>query len=169
MDPLSLVASLVAVATLGFQVGKGLAQVAHAVGTASEELTQYSAEVLSLSKLFSMVSAIVNGSNARLINERSLFEDLIHTCNRVLAPLDILQRSLNTFEARFRGSRTKLTHFGAIMEWQFRTKKKLIAYRKVIRWNHSILDTLLHLVMLQSQACTVERLDSLRYGLLSGA
>jgi hypothetical protein len=162
MDPLSMTASIIAVATLAFSVAKGLAQIEHPKRSTDQELLQFSTEVRSLADLFKMVGVAVSNSTGRHLEDRSLFADLLHICNRVLEPLNKLQKSLNTFNARFRDDRSKLTHLGVIIRWQFRTKDKLIVYREVLRWNHSVLDTLLQLVMFQSQSRTLERLESLR-------
>lgn len=125
-DPLSITASIVGLVTLGFQVVKGLYQIADAIGSAGEEVRLYAGEINRFSKLLNLIRAQILATPDIAFDSRSLIKDVIDICHKVLQPFHRLQNTLDAFLARFKQSPKKLKQFGFRVRWVFSDKRKLL-------------------------------------------
>ncbi|KAF2183328.1 hypothetical protein K469DRAFT_710852 [Zopfia rhizophila CBS 207.26] len=150
-DPLSVTACILTLATTGFVVAKGLYQLANGIGSAGEEVRAYAEEIDSFSKLLQRIKAeLQEGSNGASQYEQNLLLDIVGVCERVLGPLHRIQKILNPLLERFRDSPRKLRQFRLRVQWTFSSRAKLLFYRKALKGQHRLLDTMLELVILQA-------------------
>jgi hypothetical protein len=148
-DPLSIAASVVGIAAAGFQIAKGLYQIADGVGSAGEEVRIAAREIDAFSKLLTIIRAELSHSNIVSVNERGILQDILSVCNDVLQPLKRLQERLAPLLTRFKHTPGRLTSFGLRINYIFSCKDKLIYYRRILRDQTSVLNTLLSLMSLQ--------------------
>jgi hypothetical protein len=64
-------------------------------------------------------------------------------CDRVLTPLNRLQKTLKPLLVHFRSSPGKLRQLELRLRWVFSSRDKLLFYREVLKGQHRILDTTL--------------------------
>ncbi|KAB8239574.1 nucleoside phosphorylase domain-containing protein [Aspergillus alliaceus] len=149
-DPLSITASIIGIATLGFQIAKGLYKIADGIGSAGEEVRLYAGEINEFSKLLNHIRAQILATPDIPFSSRSLIKDVIDICDKVLQPFHCLQKTLESFFTRFKQSPNKLKKFGLGVGWVFCYKKKLLFYLDTLRNQHRILNTALDLANLQT-------------------
>lgn len=149
-DPLSITASIVGIVTLGFQVAKGLYQIADGIGTAGEEVRLYAGEINEFSKLLAHIRTEILTTPDIPFDSRSLIKDVVDICDKVLEPLHCLQEILKSFFTRFKQSPKKLKQFALRVRWIFRDKRKLLFYLDALRSQHRILNTALDLASLHT-------------------
>ncbi|KJK63836.1 hypothetical protein P875_00064708 [Aspergillus parasiticus SU-1] len=149
-DPLSITASIFGIVTLGFQVAKGLYQIADGIGFAGEEVRLYAAEINEFSKLLTHIRAQILATPDIPFSSRSLIKDIVDICDKILQPFHRLQNTLESFFARFKQSPQKLKQFGFRVKWIFHDKRKLLFYLEALRNQHRILNTALDLANLQT-------------------
>jgi hypothetical protein len=149
-DPLSIAASIVGIVTLGFQVVRGLYQIADCIGSAGKEVRLYAEEINQFSQLLSHIRAQILAAPDIPFNSRSLIKDVVDICDKILQPFHRLQNTLDSFFIRFKQSPKKLKQFGFRIKWVFCDKKKLLFYLDALRNQHRILNTALDLANLQT-------------------
>jgi hypothetical protein len=132
-DPLSIAAAVTGIAATGFAVANGLYTIADGIGSAGQEVRIYGDEVGAFSKL------LIRGRSELLqpahtsSEDTSLIKDVLDICDRILAPLERLQKTLSPLLVRFRESPGKLRQVGIRIHWIFSRKAKLLFYRGVER------------------------------------
>lgn len=150
-DPLSVAGSITGVVALGFQVAKGLYKLADGIGSAGKEVRAYANEVDSFSKLFRHVRQhVLEHTEGRKHETDSLIMDILSVCDRVLEPLQQIQRRLNPLMVKFRNSPSRLQSFNLRLQWMFSSKDKLLWLRGVLAVQHRLLDTTLEMMILHS-------------------
>ena len=150
-DPLSVTAAIVAVVTVGFQVAKGLHQLADGIGSVGMEARIYAEEIDSFSKLLQRIKEQVLQQPEQFSSfEMNLLQDIIDVCKRVLHPINRIQEKLNPLLTKFRSSQSWLRAFGLRAQWMFSAKDKLLFYRGALRGQHRLLDTTLELMILKA-------------------
>jgi cell division protein ZapA (FtsZ GTPase activity inhibitor) len=149
-DPLSITASIVGIVSLGFQVAKGLYQLADGIGSAEEEVRVYAGEINEISKLLNHIRVTILATPNVPFDSRSLINDVIDICDKVLQPFHRLQTTLLSFLTRFKQSPKKLKQFALRIKWVFCDKRKLLFYLDALRSQHRILNTALDLANLQT-------------------
>jgi hypothetical protein len=149
-DPISISGTAVRVISLGLTVAKGLYLIADGIGSAGREVRMYADEIDSFSKLLNRVTIELEKSSALPHDLQSLLNDVIGICDRVLTPLDSLQRTLKPLLTGFRDSPGKLHQFGLRIQRTFVTKDKLLFYREALQGQHRVLDTTLEIIILRS-------------------
>jgi hypothetical protein len=143
-DPLSITASIITLATVGFQIAKGLHQLANTIGTAGQEVRLYATEIDSFSKVLEMLRQEITSRPHNLSSKAGrLFESLVDICGRALDPMNRLQTNLNSMLVRFKDSPNKIRQFGLKIQWYFSAKDELLFYRDALRGQHRMLDTTL--------------------------
>jgi hypothetical protein len=150
-DPLSLTAAILAVVTAGFQVAKGLHQLADGIGSVGMEARIYAEEIDSFSKLLQRIKEQVLQQPEQFSSfEMNLLQDIVDVCKRVLHPINRIQQKLNPLLIKFRSSQSWLRAFGLRVQWIFSAKEKLLFYRGALRGQHRLLDTTLELMILKA-------------------
>jgi hypothetical protein len=114
-DPLSLMASLIAVATAGVQVSRTLFSIANVIGGASEEILSIGREISAFSGVLRDLHEFLDGTKD-LISMRAILNanHILRDCKNVFAKI---QRMLDSCSA---GPRT---NFGQNLQWSFRREK----------------------------------------------
>lgn len=148
-DPLSIAASVAGVVSAGFTVAKGLYQIASGIGSAGEEVRMYGDEVAGIAKLLYQIRSEILGTDGGSTETRRLLNDTIQLCDQVLVPLQRMLDTLKPLLARFSDTDNRLRQFGLRIQWSFRTKDKLLFYRRALNAQHKLLQTLLSLLSLQ--------------------
>jgi Fungal N-terminal domain of STAND proteins len=114
-DPLSLMASLIAIATAGVQVSRTLFSIANVIGGASEEILSVGREISAFSGVLRDLHEFLDDAKD-LISKRALLNanHILRDCKNVFAKI---QRMLDCCNA---GPRT---NFGQNLQWSFRREK----------------------------------------------
>lgn len=149
-DPLSISASLAGILSIGFSVAKGLYRIAEGIGSARQEVRIYADEIDSFSKLLGRVKDEVESTGDISDELQDLVTDVLSLCERLLAPLDRLQKALSPLLVRFRPSPGKFGHFVLKVRWFFMFRDELLVCRDALRGHHRILDTILEVMILKS-------------------
>jgi hypothetical protein len=161
-DPLSITASIIAVASASFSIAKGLCKVADALGSTGQEIHMYSREIDDFARLLKNVQWVMDSASGGSPDEGTLVQDVLDICHRVLDPINRLQKSLNRFLASFQHNRSKLHHFGLLARWYFRERRELLFFRGALQSQHRVLNTILELMVLRSQLATPSTVDARR-------
>jgi hypothetical protein len=147
MDPLTILQ----VIGHGLAISAGLYEIANGIGSSAREVRAFADEVDSFSRLLGCVKAELDRVEVDVtIDLRSLVNDVVSICGRVLQPLLKLQDNLKPLLAKFRDSPGKLRQVGLRLRWAFTTRSRLLFYRDALHGQHRILDTALALLTLQT-------------------
>lgn len=149
---LGLGASIIAVLTLTKKVVSGLRTLANGMGTAGLEVQSYSSEINDFAVLLERTQKTVQQATSASLTDHDLLKDLLEVCERVMDPLNLMQRRLNRYDTSFRQqqNRRKIRHFHTTVKWLFSTKQKIMYLRSVVQGQHRLLDTLLQLMVFRS-------------------
>jgi hypothetical protein len=143
-DPLSASASIITIIGTGFAIAKGLDQLADGIGTAGQEVRIYADEIDAFSRLLDVIRELLQRRLKQSWSRaENLLEDILHVCQRVLVPMEIVQATLTPLLSRFRSSPGKFRQFSLRVQWIFSTKEKLLFYRAALKGQHRLLDTTL--------------------------
>ncbi|KAL4875734.1 nucleoside phosphorylase domain-containing protein [Aspergillus karnatakaensis] len=148
-EAIGITASVIAIVTLGFQVAKGLYNVADQIGAAGAEVRMYAGEISDFAKLLNHIRTDILTLSNVPFNARTLIEDVTSVCDKVLQPFKRLQSTLDAFATRFKHAPGKLRNLGVRVKWAFSRKKELLFYLGALRSQHRVLDTALAIAKLQ--------------------
>jgi predicted nuclease with TOPRIM domain len=141
-DALGVAASIVAVATAGFQVAQALYQIAEGIGGAGREVRVYAKEVAVFSKVLNNIRNAILRPDVKSA-ELSLVKDITDICEDVLEPLNRIRKTLESLLERYRDSKRKLEQLKQRIHWYFSKRNKLLFYREALRGHQQNLDTVL--------------------------
>lgn len=150
-DPLSVTASVLAVATAAFQVAKALNELAEGIGSAGAEVRFYANELDSFAKLLRVIETHVSDrEDEASAVEHGLLLEIVGVCKRTLEPIKSVQTKLSPLLERYRDSHSKLRSFGLRIWWIFSKKGEMLFYRGALRRQHELLDTTLSSMILKA-------------------
>jgi Mg2+ and Co2+ transporter CorA len=151
-DPLSLTGSILAIVSTGIRVANGIHQLADELCAADSEIHSYADEIIGFTRLLQHVHTTVKDvpSSSDTLLEQGLIREALTICEKILTPLDQLQKTLNKHLEKLKPQSSKLKRFGTIVKWVFSSKKKVLFYRAALHFQHQLLDTILQLLTLRS-------------------
>ncbi|ETS82517.1 hypothetical protein PFICI_04393 [Pestalotiopsis fici W106-1] len=132
-DPLSIAASVVGLASVGFEIAKSLHGLADAVGSAGEQVRVYASEIEVFSRVLQLVRYQLHELQDVSINGLELLKDIVDICEDIVKRLHALMQSLGPLLSRFKDSKNKLLQFGIRLEWILTKKEKLLFYRATLK------------------------------------
>lgn len=146
-DPLSVAASVAGIVTIGFQIAKGLYDIADGIGTAGKEVRSFAGEIDAFSKLFARI-------RTRLLEDRSssrnpyadLIKDILDVCDQTLEPLKRLQEKLSPLLAKYCNSSSKIRSLAFRIRWIFSSKDHMLSLRSILETQQRLLDTTLEMM-----------------------
>lgn len=131
-DPLSIAASVVGLASVGFTIVKCLCGVADDIGSAGYQVRAYASEInVFLGLLESIRYPLLEIENVPS-HGTMMLKDIVDGCDDMLTRLRALTESLTPLLIRFKDSKNKLRQFGIRLEWLLSKKEKLLFYRSVL-------------------------------------
>lgn len=148
-DPLSIAASIIGIATTGFEVARGLYSIADVIGSAGREVRTYAAEIDLFSRVLKQTREQLQNLGNVSPDTQNLLKDVVDICGRIVGILDRLNVTLYPLLDRFKDSPRKLSQFGLRLQWIFSKKGKLLFYRDALSHQQCILGTLMDVIMLQ--------------------
>jgi hypothetical protein len=135
--------------SLGLTIAHGLFQIADAIGSAGLEVRSYAEEINTFAKLLKHIKTELDSSTDVSVDIRSLVNDVVDICDSVLKPFDGLQKTLKPLLDHVSSRPNMFKQLGVRLQWVFRKKEKLLFYRKALKEQHRILDTILEIIILQ--------------------
>jgi len=134
VDPLSVTASVIAVAAAGLRISKGLYQIANTMGSAGQEVRSYADDTRSVTTVLEGISDQLNkkAKHSWTKAERVIL-DILDICKSVLGPMNDIQKSLNLLLVHFKLSNMKLRQVRARVWWFFKYKEKMLSLRQSLQ------------------------------------
>jgi len=150
---MSIAGSVAGLASVGFSIAKGLYQIADDMSVAGLEVRVYANEIDAFAKLLFHVQRTVDGlaCSAKELKEiKTQIREILDNCDRILKPLQEVQKALLPLMQRFRESPSKMLQVALRVRWTFVSKGKVLFYRELLQRQHQLLDTHLSTVTLIS-------------------
>jgi hypothetical protein len=149
-DPISLAAAIIAIFTAGFNISRGLYNIANGIGSAGAEVRVYADEFDSFAKLMVRICETLKQQPEPSPRIQHLLLDITGICVRIIKPFNCLQKTLQLTVDKFSPTKGKLKRIGAKFQWIFKNRKELLSYRNMLRVQHRALDTTLTLIVLEA-------------------